>query len=587
MNTNPNEAKKGMKIADICFAAVLFLFPFLHVSTGIDVADVGYNLLNFVTFPDMNKTWAVSTLLANVTGKIFTVLPGGNTMLGMNIYCTLLSGIFVVIFYFFLRKYYSAPAVFAGLLTAVGFSWCPRVILYHYLSYYLFAIGAILLLTAIEKKKTALYPVAGAVLALNTFVRFPNVVECLLIVVLFIYGILEKKHIIKEFLLCVAGYLAVYASGVALISLIFGIHSYPEMISSLFGMTSEATSYTPKSMLNTIFGDYKTYVKPFLPFIGLAALGGTVLFFVKKRIGKIVTILVMGLLFGVIMRVLYYYGIFNFNYMDYRSIYMWGVFILMMAAVIAVSGLFIKTRPMKRKLLGVAVVSIILITPIGSNNGLYTALNNLFLAAPFVIGELTDGILPLLFGKEPGNEKKSERVLLSFRAVGLMIGTTALVCGILFGIVFTFRDASFVSGDYAVITEIPRLKGMRTEASQAKELENLYSYLEKNDLNHKSAVSYGFLPGLMYFYEDTPALSHSWPGLDSFPKGELRSDLENIKNSGELPVFFYAASYEDLTQCDISGIENEKQKMFAEFLQQTGYEEVIRGDRFVLCLPRE
>ena len=111
--------------------------------------------------------------------------------------------------------------------------------------------------------------------------------------------------------------------------------------------------------------------------------------------------------------------------------------------------------------------------------------------------------------------------------------------------------------------------------------------MDEDQLDKVAGGTRAELYELMYFYEDTPALSHSWPGLDSFPKEELRSDLENIKNSGELPVFFYAASYEDLTQCDISGIENEKQKMFAEFLQQTGYEEVLRGDRFVLCLPRE
>ena len=41
-----SENRKRIGIPDYCFLAVLALFPFLHVNSGLDAADVGYNLLN-------------------------------------------------------------------------------------------------------------------------------------------------------------------------------------------------------------------------------------------------------------------------------------------------------------------------------------------------------------------------------------------------------------------------------------------------------------------------------------------------------------------------------------------------------------
>ena len=311
--------KGKKKIWDILFGLILFSFPFLHINTGLDIADTTYNLLNFASFPHMNQTWAVSTVLANLIGHGFSLLPFGNTMLGMNIYCTILGSVFILAFYCFLRKKYPALPVFLGLLIAEGFCWCPRVILYHYLSYFLFCIGALLLLAGIRKNKAICYLLAGGVLALNVFVRFPNIVEASLIIVLFYYGISQKKNIVKAFLCCVGGYLLVALVGVLLVSLAFVRTAYPDMIHSLFGMTKEATSYTPKSMLKTILGDYLNYVIPLLPYLGIAILGVPFLVLFKKIWVKILTVICMGIAFVIAMRIEYYYGIFNFNFINILS----------------------------------------------------------------------------------------------------------------------------------------------------------------------------------------------------------------------------------------------------------------------------
>ena len=582
---------KLARTVDSIFALILVLFPFIHVNTGIDVADVGYNLLNFSSFPNMNQTWAVSTLIANMVGRALNLLPFGDTMIGMNVYSILISGAFVAGFYYFLRQYYSSLPVFLGLLIAQGFCWCPRVILYHYLSYYLFACGVMLLLTAIKKESHLLYYASGGVLALNVFVRFPNVVECLLIVTLLAYAIMEGKLVVKEILSCFAGFMVLLIMGVFFISAAFGGKAFPDMIQSLFGMTSEATSYTPVSMLKTMFGDYARYLLPLLPFLGIAILGAPFLMIIKKIYIRLGIIIAMGLAFGAAMRILYYFGYFNFNYTDYRSIYMWGTFLLMIALVLSVVGLFDRNMPMEHRVLGVAVLCIILITPIGSNNGLYTALNNLFFVAPFVIGELTGDFDKQIFEefkqKESG-KKKSWWFFLSFRAVGLMIMTMTLVSALLFGIVFLFHDESFIKGRFARVQDNPRLAGMRTNASNAEDLQEVNDYLTDHVLKGKKAICYGFIPGLIYFMEEESALSHSWPDLDSFPIAELEEDLKNLDESEEeLPVFFYSGSFENLCELSLYKAENKKMAIFMRFLQKNGYREVLRNDRYVICLPAD
>ena len=572
---------------DVFAASILFLFPFLHVNSGLDIADTTYSLLNYASFPHMNKTWAISTLLANCIGHLFTKLPFGNTMLGMNIFCMSLCGVFVIWFYFFLKKQYPAPVVFLGLLIAQGFGWCPKVILYHYLSYFLFLSGTIFLLTGIQTSKKKWYVIAGALLGLNVFVRFPNITESAMIVVLFYYGIREKRNILKEFLCCIGGYLAVFLLGVLIVSIFFGWNSYPEMIHSLFGMTKEATSYTPKSMLKTIFGDYLQYAKPLLPFLGIPVLAMPFLILFKKPLVKAVVILLMGLSFGVVMRILYYFGFFNFNFVDYRSIYMWGTFLLMTSLACGVYNLFAKSVPAPRKYLSLAVIVIILITPLGSNNGLYTVLNNLFFTAPFVIGELTfDFGKPLLAGIRENKKTKLWWGVFGFRALGLMFVTMALVTGMAFGVDFLFRDTAFVGGDFATVQNNPVIAGIRTDSKNASNLQEVNDYLEQNGLKNKEAICYGFIPGIFYVFEQRCALTHSWPGLDSFPTEELVRDLRAVSESGrELPIFFYSGEYVDLTTCRMENLEKEKEKIMAQFLRDHGYTEVLRNERYVICLP--
>ncbi|MBQ8816374.1 MAG: hypothetical protein IJZ84_03730 [Lachnospiraceae bacterium] len=83
---------------------VLFLYAFRNVNQGIDVTDTGYHFSNFLYMSDMDPMWIFSTYLANILGHFFTKLPGGDTLLGLNIYTALIPALLgVVTFVFFTR----------------------------------------------------------------------------------------------------------------------------------------------------------------------------------------------------------------------------------------------------------------------------------------------------------------------------------------------------------------------------------------------------------------------------------------------------------------------------------------------------
>ena len=85
----------GTRALDACLLLVLVLYPMRHVKLGGDLWDVGYNYGNFM-YPQlgrMGKTWYFSTYFASKLGHLLTLLPYGNTWIGMNVYTGLIASL--------------------------------------------------------------------------------------------------------------------------------------------------------------------------------------------------------------------------------------------------------------------------------------------------------------------------------------------------------------------------------------------------------------------------------------------------------------------------------------------------------------
>ncbi|MGN1147790.1 MAG: hypothetical protein ACI4TB_05170, partial [Lachnospiraceae bacterium] len=94
------------------FPLILLLYPLRHIHWGLDLWDTGYNYANFryMGLEHMDPMWFFSTYLANAVGHLLTFLPGGHTVLFMNLYTGLFVSLLAVLAYWFCTKRLEIPA---------------------------------------------------------------------------------------------------------------------------------------------------------------------------------------------------------------------------------------------------------------------------------------------------------------------------------------------------------------------------------------------------------------------------------------------------------------------------------------------
>lgn len=557
----------------IC-AGVLALLPFLHVNSGVEFTDTGYSLGNYENFADAEGTWALATFLANVTGWIMTKLPFGHTMLGMQVYCNALLSILLIIVFLKLIQYLPLRYVFFGELLAWALCWCPRVILYNYLTYFFFALGCLFLLEAIKTKKKIYFFVAGIMLGINLFVRFPNLTQAALIVVVIYDAVLRKKSFKSTMQcvgICVAGYFTAVAVVLGGIAIFYGGSEYFAMIQNLFAMENTESTYSIASMIKAPLVAYWEQIKWLWVFPVTVGVGTVVYKFCKKPVLKY---MFSGLfLAGILAIVLYYYKIAVFwrDYNDYHSFKLWAVAFVLFALGMSAYLILCKTASQFEKCYAAMVIVIIAITPLGSNNALYPVYNNLFLIAPFIFA----------MGMKYIGVKKNELLWTTKLALVVMIFMLMLQ-SLLFGWTFTFRDEGFMVGIDTAIRENRVLRGMYTSGERAELIDELSAYVYDADLTGKKVILYGEIPFASYALEMPCALSSSWADLNTVLSADaMKKELDALK---EPPVVIIAADrYENLL--DAPPADNEKALLIAEYMQNNRYEETFRNEKFVVYLP--
>jgi len=369
---------------EILFPVILLLLPLLKINQGVDLTDTPYSLGNYRFFAQSEGVWVLSTFLSNVTGFFLTKLPMGQTMLGMKLYTSLFVSAMALLGYRFFKTKMPSWMAFLGEVAAIGFCWCPTGILYNYMTYFFFLLGAILLFRGLAGCRPFCLVLAGICLGLNVAVRVPNVLEVSMIVALWFYGAMKKKsfeEIAKETGLCVAGFLGAQAVMFGVMSALYGIGAYGEMISGLFGMAGSASDYTLGEMLLSIWSAYIKGAKWML-YMVLCILPGIPFFMIQKekfqRLRQVVYCICIVFLFYVLGR----WGMYNFRYYQKESGLQWGVIFLILSLAVSVWMLFTRMVDDEWKLIGCISLIVILVTPLGSNNYVWPALNNLFFVSP-------------------------------------------------------------------------------------------------------------------------------------------------------------------------------------------------------------
>lgn len=650
--------KKNRWYENAIYIIILAVFSLWGYGRGGDLSDTTYSLANYRFMDEMTGSWKYATFLSNLIGSVLLKLScrAGDildsmkgdspridllfSMWFMNIFTAVLLLAVVVVIFFSMRKVIPTPLLFLGLLTAIGLCLIPKVILYQYLSFYLFALTCILLLYGIRSGKNLYYIIAGIVLGINLFVRISNGVEVLLIVWVWYGEFLKKdctsdkplfKRILSDTLLCVAG----YAAGVLLALIIFVIYALSNGSSPIAEMQaviewvmgllsgesgSSAGGYSMGSMILVILDSYLGNLKWALLLMSELVLG--MLFFKlvfpdkasvsenesadvpaeqtgQKNNGltafisrneKFLKITFTTIYAGGVLLTFAYLernGMFNFEYWNTGSIYRLYVVFLIISIVLFVISIAGRQFGTDEKLLSFMSLMVIFITPLGTNNHLYAVMNNSFLIVPvafFIVYQ----IVTMLKGKN---------MLYPFAVMFLVLTAALVIQSMFFGMTYTFKDCENGEKERAGFELwVPALAGMEAEAGHADAVNELCFALDglffdtDRSLYNDGLIAWGPIPGLHYVQDVPPALSTFWPSLDSYSGDDMFDELMAMMAAKKHPVVIASAEEAEIISGIMAGSKPAdgesaiagKRLVLGGFLIMNGYEEVFSNAEFTV-----
>ncbi len=566
-----NLKKYQAPLETFVFPVILLLFPLFGAGAGLDITDTTYSLGNYQYLGSVNDMWLFSTFLSNKVGALLMQLPGAGTMLGFNIYCSFITSAMALISYYFLKRFMPGWMIFIGEFIAESICFSPRAILYNYLTYLLLTLGTIFLIAglfALERQALYLF-IAGVFLGMNVMVRFPNLAEAALILILWFYGYITRDkfgEVLKKTLICIGGYVSGF--GIVFLGICLGYGGpsrYINGIMALFGMTEGASDYTSGGMIGAILEAYMTSVTHMLIVIPCMIAGVIMFLLLPERYVFVKKLLYIG---GLLVLVRYYFakGVFTRNYFYYDCMFQAAMMFIITGIILCVIGsLGILNGSRQEQTLAFAALMLILITPLGSNNYTFPIMNNMFLIAPIILW---------LFRRmmQRAGEKDYNFPWQSFVTTVIIV---LVIQGALFHINFSFYDGADGTVRDAR-ADIPKVSSQVTTSYNAETLNELKQAIDDNDLKNNKVLLYGNVPGLSYVFDLEPAMDTTWPDLDSYAFSNFHEQLAMLSDSGETPAVIIGKEGID------EGTNTLKFDDLMDFIDNHDYNKVFESDRFMI-----
>ena len=236
----------------------------------------------------------------------------------------------------------------------------------------------------------------------------------------------------------------------------------------------------------------------------------------------------------------------------------------------------------------------IFVTPLGSNNSLYSIINNMFLVAPFAV---------YLFIDLAGKCLKKQAVYYPVAAGLLCITTCVFIQSLGFQLNFNLHDGMDGTPLDTRITGTGALDGMYTTSEKAAYIEDLAAYSRQPELDGKKVILYGDIPSVSYILHREPAVFSTWCDLDSNSGKLLASQLAEITeklktadinvNPAVRPLVIVSAEAGAYLTEDAEGMrileedpqryaEDTKLQSIAAFIEQNGYTNTFCNQQFMV-----
>jgi hypothetical protein len=263
---------------------------------------------------------------------------------------------------------------------------------------------------------------------------------------------------------------------------------------------------------------------------------------------------------------------FGLDFAEFFSMYKWVTVYLLMVIILCIWALISKKPSEDLKLWSVFVLVTIFITPLGSNNGLYPIINNLFVVAPISV---------LLLDEFCSNN------LFAIKATITCVMICIFVSSLLFGINFVFHDyASTGSKRESISLKCDSAaNGLLTTKEKKENLEALDSFLYDNGLNDKTLITFGDIPTLSYIFNMKSAIYTTWLDLDSNSLSRLETDLTAIGKLQSLDkpiIIFGKESIDGMTDEAKFEYRKNKLKELENFIAENNYINVFENNEYTV-----
>lgn len=587
------EDKALQKVRQIIYALLwlgLAVFAFRKVNKGLDLWDTGYNLANFqwMGTEHMDNMWLFSTYLSNVIGHLFSLLPGGKTLLGMNIYTTGVTVLLMVSVGYFLSRYMKIPqlVIIAGEFIALNLCWAPSAILYDYLTFAFLDLGLVLMLIGLTKEQKKTVILSGIMIGANMFVRFSNLAQLIVIVlipayyiIMWIECVIKRKKgqqvWLKEMLGLMAAFLSGYILIVAIllgyISVRYGFGEYVKGIGELMAMSKTTPGYSAGFMIEFLFSNLIRYGLR-LWHVAAAAILGIICAVIADRVDSglhkhILCYCSVGISILLGIYVVHTYltkcDYITTNYYSYSSVYAPMILVGALTIFIAVIRVFSKEADMAEKFLGVIVVSIYLLSVIGSSTEFHLGMNNYFLLVPYLMWEI------YLFCRR----KISIIPMYPAKIIVSMFVAFCCFLTIGFGQKFIYEEAGSRTGKEYEVKGNSTLRGIVMTEEKAMMMQGLSDYLAKENLVGSDVILYEGNPSLAFYLQLPPAFN-SWPSQASYSCDKLMADLADMETREELPIMIF----DDKFDTDNST----KAEIFRQYIKTNGYQKTYSVGKFTV-----
>ncbi len=553
---------------------LLILYPLLFIWQGLDFTDTGYLLTNYQQiFHDPASVEASFRIwLTNIIGGIWIFLFGNSLgLIGYRLAAVFLVYFTVYIAFLFLKPYLPRKTLIWGLFLAVifinrsGFQFN-----YNSLTAFFYVCAAYFLSIGLQKNKNCFLFLSAFSLALNIFIRLPNLLGVSLVLGIFFDGYLKKTPFtgqLKRTLYFFSGYFLAILLVLFAMYLMGHLEGYLSAVqeASLMLLDRFGHHYSDR-LVGVIFRLYKMVLMK----IGLLIFGLLGIWILLTITSKFRSKLFQGgIIFGMTLTWIY------FNHDFYRDWCGMVSFVLGILYICLFLSLF-KREKNELRLISFTALVILVITPLGSADVLFNAVMGMYLAIPLSFNYLVTV-------KEMGNA--GEMKLIKIIAVGLFVVFTMNSA-----YHFTYRDSTNrLEMVYGINHKM--LKGVFTTKDRARIVQELLDVLPHYVQEGDYLLAYEYIP-LVYFLTQTrPYLYNAWPMLFRPAKFE-RSLNRAFHDRPYLPVIIRArGSTENMNWPDTAGLSkdnyylNEHRRIMDEFIRKNHYQIEWQNRFFEILLP--